>query len=389
MVLPHWVAYPVHITIQKGSALTDDHSPERTPKEGIDALMTLVTEVVERAAENDLAGVDRIVDQIESIAASTGIDMRGISAQLQGLRGQSANAQTHFANVDAALWAGDVERVRFLNERGPQLDHGAMGIPEFSGDDGGWDEDAARLAALEQFGFDPYEAAQQMEAQEDRYEDIAAGKPGAIATFLATGHDPNLPTGPSLHTALLAALDAPRRNVGDLITLCDAGADPLFLHAWGDNALSWAMGYRHLDTVTAASEMEIVTFLCSSGVDINHITPDFGSIFRRALIEGDENQIGALLKNAADPTHNLPLTFSAEFLAGATPIMAAAPKPQVVSMLLDHGLDPRTPDENGRDAVDFIAGHAKAARERADPADPWTVTFADALERTVGLLATA
>lgn len=365
--------------------MSDDHNSTLTPHEGVAAIMALVPQIAEKAANNDLSGINDLLDQLEMIATSTGLDMSAITAQFSGLREQSAHAQHHFANHDAAMWAGDMARARFLNDRGPSIDHAALGVPDFS-DDVGWDEDAARDEVFDQRGIDPYQSLQGAEIPADRYGDIALGKSGAIAAFIATGLDPNTPTGDSLHTAFLAALDAPHRNLGDLQALCDAGADPCLIHAWGDNSLSWAMGYPHLDTVTAQSEMAIISFLCKRGVDVNHGIADFGSVFRRALINGGVDQVAALLANGADPTGNLPDDFPSDFLAGATPIMAAAPKPDVIALLLSHGIDPHTPDSKGRDPIAFIAAHARAARERVSASDPWTGAFADALETTLALL---
>ena len=362
--------------------MSDEQNPTLTPQEGVAAITSLLPQVVEMAGNKDLSGTDDLLDQLEAVVAATGLDMSAVTAQFSGLREQSAKAQNHIANQDAAMWAGDMARARFLNESGPNIDLSALGLPDLSTDTG-WDEDAARDAVFDQRGIDPYQSLQGAEVPPDRYGDIASGKSGAIAAFIATGLDPNTPTGASLHTAFLAALDAPHRNLGDLQALCDAGADPCQLHAWGDNSLSWAMGYPHLNTVTADSEMAIISFLCMRGVDVNHSIPDFGSVFRRALINGGPDQVAALLANGADPTGNLPDDFPSDFLAGATPIMAAAPKPDVIALLLSHGIDPHTPDSKGRDPVAFIAAHARTARERADASDPWTGAFADALETTL------
>lgn len=370
--------------------MSDDQEPKLTPKDGVDAVMNLIPGLMDATAGNDLKGIDGIMDQLGHIAGAAGLDMTDIGRQLNDLKGESAKAQQHFENSDAALWAGDTARWKALNEKGPQLDYAKLGSfhEDYAPDADALDSAPAteeELAALyAEAGLDP--ALLHQEILPDRYADIAEGTPGAVAAFIATQQDPNVFTGDSQHNALLAALDAPARNAVDLQALIAAGANPCVIHPTGDTALSWAMGYRHLDTVTAESEMQLVALLVSAGVDVNHQLPDFGSPFRRALIEGEANQVAAMLAAGADPHANLPMDFPVAVLAGVTPLVAAAPKPAVIALLLAHGVDPKALCADGQTSAAFISQHADAADARADPNDPWTISHAQALRKSLDLL---
>ena len=109
--------------------------------------------------------------------------------------------------------------------------------------------------------------------------------PGAIDALIASGADLNAPGGPSQHTPLLAALDAPGRSASDLGKLIDAGADPTRLHAEGDNAISWAMGYHHPETVTPDGERALIALLVAHGADVNHVIPGQMTALQRAIIQ--------------------------------------------------------------------------------------------------------
>lgn len=362
-----------------------------SPEEGFEAIMKILPEISAKTDAQDLAGLDALVDQVGDIATAAGMDASDVEARFGGIKDQSAALQNHMANVDAALWVGDLARGHALEETMPGLDPDMMGVEFVMGDEDdteeGEDDDAAIVLTLDDLDLGGFED-EEHEVIPDRYIDIAAGAPGAIAAFIATGQDPNVPTGEAQHTALLAALDAPGRNVADLKALIAAGADPLATHVFGDTALSWALGYHHLDTVTAESEREIFGLLVEAGIDVNHHLPDFGSPFRRALIQATVNQVAALLALGADATPDLPIDFVNPFLAGASPIIAAAPKPDMLKLLLDHGLDPNKIDSAGQNPVAFVREQAEAARARADADDPWTVAHAEALESALALLET-
>lgn len=364
--------------------MTDEKKQKLTPQEGVDSVMNLIPGIVDATANNNLGGLDNILDQLGDIAGAAGLDMADIGARLQGVKEQSEKAQHHFANVDAAMWAGDMARVNMLHQRGPQLDYAALGT-EATDAYAAPCADQAQEAAFAELGIDPVAPDQMIP---DRYADIAAGLSGAVDAFLATGQDPNLPTGPDQHTAFLAALDAPGRNVDDLQKLIAAGADPLATHVYGDTALSWAMGYHHPDTITTESETAVIQLLVAHGLYINHSVPDFGTPFGRALIYGQAQLVSAMLVAGADAHQNLPMDHPLDLLAGATPVIVAAPKPEVLKLLLDHGVDPRLADDQGRYPVEMVEGQAAAAQDRADPADPWTMAHAAALQESLALINT-
>jgi hypothetical protein len=66
--------------------------------------------------------------------------------------------------------------------------------------------------------------------------------------------------------------------------------------------------------------------------------------------------------------------------------MLAAAKPDVLRVLLEHGVDAARPDALGRNPLDFVRQEAEAARARVDADDEWTVDHAEALEISLGML---
>lgn len=376
-----------------------DEKPKLSPQEGFEAVMKVMPDIDAQVDAQDLGGLGETIDQLTEIAKAAGMEPDAASAQFDGLKDQTVTFQHHFANMDAALWAGDMKRFEALNENMPDFDPGAMGEDDFDDDDGlsfeitFVDEDASDDVeivesddTLEDVGFDFQGIEDIADIIPDRYAEIAAGEPGAVAAFIATGQDPNVPTGESQHTAFLAALDAPRRNADDLRALIAAGADPLITHVLGDTALAWAVAYHHFDTVTAESEKAIFALLVEVGLDVHQEASDFGSPIRGAIVRATTDQVAALLDLGADPSEDLPLEFSMPFLAGASPIIAAAPKPDMVKLLLEHGVDPTKTDAAGQIPVAFIQEQAEGARARADDNDPWTIPHAEDLETSLGLL---
>ena len=332
--------------------MNGDRDRGMSPEEGARALGEIMGDVATATGETDFVGLGQVMDRMEAIVEATGIEVPEFTEKLALLRDSTSDAMMRFDESDAALWTGDLDRSKRLME--------ADGIPFPEEDDDG--------------------------SVPDLYADIAKGVPGAVIAFLETEADPNLPSGASQHTALLAALDAPGRNVEDVALLIAAGADPGEIHAEGDDALSWAMGYHHPGTVSAESEAEVIGLLARNGGDPNHVVNDFWVTLHRAIIQAGAPQVAALLEAGADVTAPAFEQFHPEKLAHATPVMLAAPKPDVVRVLLDHGADPRTPDALGRAPLDFVREEAAAARVRAEGGDPWTVAHAEALGASQQLL---
>ena len=375
--------------------MTDE--PELAPEEGAQALFGLIDDIGEAAGAGDLDGLNGILDRMEGIVAATGVEIPGLTDRVAAIKGQGLKAREHFENVDAALWAGDLQRARMLNMSGPELDmaalHGdALALDEaedispdltLDGEEGFGEDaefDLADFAAG--IGVDLDDAS----IEDDPYADIAEGAPGAIDALIASGADLNAPGGPSQHTPLLAALDAPGRSAGDLKKLIDAGADPMVLHAEGDNAISWAMGYHHPETVTPDGERALIALLVAHGADVNHVIPGQMTALQRAIIQAGPVHVAALLAHGADASVDMFADFEPAKLARATLVMQAAAKPEVLAVMLDHGIDGARRDAHGRAPLDFIRQEAEAARARVNPDDEWTVDHAEALEISLGLL---
>lgn len=373
--------------------MTDTPKPKMSPKEGQDAIFDLVTNFVQPDGPPGLDKVDDILEQLGQIVSATGIEVPGFDAQNSAIREGSANAQRHSENTAAALWTGDLQRFDELIQSGPEMDLEAMGVPVGSLDEDGDEVDDLEFDAVIDLHQMPDEtdlADLNFDAPEpdgtDIYADIAEGKPGALAAFLKSGLDPNLTSGASRHTALLAALDAPGRRVEHIWALVDAGADATAIHDEGDNALSWAMGYHHPDTVTRESEIQLMAYLVSSGADPNHVANGFWIVLHRAIVQGGANQVAAILAAGADVAPHVFADFHPEKLAHATPVMLAAPKPEVLRSLLDHGANAEEHDSLGRAPINFVENESIAARARSRDDDPWTIAHAEALETSLQIL---
>ncbi len=358
-------------------------------RQGRDDVMSVIMQIADKAGSGSLDGFPAIFDELDAIVERTGIEVPGHLEQMAALREGTAKSQDHFSNYDAAMWAGDLERANTLLEQRPDVDQAAMmgNFAPLESDVTDFDEDdheETDLAALaKEMGIDISEFDPPLP---DQFSDIAEGAPGAIENAIAAGIDLNLSCGDGRHTALLAALDAPGRRVEHLRKLVEAGADPLFIHAEGDSALSWAQGYNHPETVTKDSEIAVMTYLAEQGCDPNFRGAEFWTPLHRSIVQGDLNRVAAMLATKPDLEIDMFETFSPEFLRGVTPLMLAAPKPDVVELLLEAGADAVRPDSKGRNQCDWLASQLDDAHARADDADPWTVEFPQKLAKSLELM---
>lgn len=362
--------------------------PSLSPSEGAEALLALMSQIAEAGGAGDLGRLDKLIDQMEDVVALTGAVVPGMTAQIEALKGQTAKARSHFANTEAALWAGDFARADSLASKGPDLGYAAsldlvaldpIGT-EFDVEDPEFNlTDFAANFGLKLDEADP-------SAPYDAFAELARGVPGAAEDLIDSGAELNRASGANRHTALLAALDAPARTAQVLERLIAAGADPLVIHAEGDNALSWAVGYDHPGSVTDESEAAIIQCLVAHGVDVNHIVAGQLTVLQRAILQADVPHVSTLLGAGADQSVDLTKDFQPEKLAYGTSIMLAAAKPSVLQVLLDFGGDARRTDKLGRTALEFVRSEAKAARNRVELSDEWTLDHAEALEISLGIL---
>ncbi len=389
-----------------------------------DAALAKILGVIEELAaageEGSLEGLSEKLDLIEQISAQFGVNKEETGESLAGIRQTIASTATQMRDIEMALWAGDMERANLLQDRFEE--YAATGLNEFgeevdpdaedadededdealnaelaellaaaaaSGDDEDWDDedddegdvwDEAEDAGDDLFFMMPDEGA------EDLFADLEAGEPGAVEALIVSGVDLNAPSGPYRRGAVLAALDAPGRSVEILRKLVEAGADPTLGSAGRDTVFLWAAGYHKRETVTAETERDLVRFLREAGNDLNEEVPVFGSALARAVMEGDAAMVAAMLGEGADGGVLLPRDFEPGFLAGVGLLAYAAPKPGILRILLEYGVDAGKPDAAGRLPADFVAAIAGEARARADADDPWTVAHAEALERSAEML---
>ncbi len=357
-------------------------------EEGVEAIGDLVEDVVEVSASGRLDGFENIFTQLEDIVSATGVELPDFEGGLARLRALTETHQANFDKADAAMWAGDFARAGALMEAGAAID-----LSDFVGpddDDDGDDWDAAEMGEADaEIAFSEFDVSTLLGTEPDApdlYADIVRGAPGAIEALIASGADLNAPSGPSRHTALFAALDAPGRSAATIAKLVDAGADPCAVHQLGDNALSWCMGYDHKHTVTDESERDLFAYLVDHGADPDHIITGQMAALHRGILQASFTQVIALLEAGADPDTPLLPEFEPQKLAGGTPLMLAAPKPEIFRLLLIAGADATVPDATGRDQLAFLEAEADAARGRIDPSDPWMEEHATALARSVDIL---
>jgi ankyrin repeat protein len=163
-------------------------------------------------------------------------------------------------------------------------------------------------------------------------------------------------------TALLFAA-----RVGDLASaqlLLKAGANVNDVDAWGVSAVTLAAHSGFAD---------VVNFLLEKGADPNAMKAGFAPI-HEAIMRRDESLVRSLLAHGADA--NLPLqswtparrssddwNFAPE-LVGATPFWLAArfTQPAVMTLLLEHGADPKFVHHGER----WVEGRGEAFQRRLD-----------------------
>lgn len=287
-------------------------------------------------------------------------------AHIADLRSELLSAIAIADDVQAALWVGDMQRVQ-------QLEQSAL--PGSAGPDEGDDEDDLDP------DLDDYFAAT------DLYADLSAGLPGAVNALLASGIDLQSCSGDENRPALFAALEAPGRSVNTIRPLLDAGADAGTVLDDGSSVLSWALMYDHYDTVAPDSEKTLFDLLIAHGAEANGHSDDFGHNLLAAIIMGGVPQVASLLQAGADLAVTAPDDFQLPNLAGATPLMLAAAKPDLVRLLLAHGANPTERDADGRTPREVI--HDAAFQARARVKDDWSLRHADALDQSLALIRAA
>jgi hypothetical protein len=289
---------------------------------------------------------------------------------LAALRLEMETDATLDEDIDLALWAGDFDRIHQLEESRGNLYPDALDLADLDTTDP-WDQgDATGMPA--EFDLPP-----------DPFRDLAKGVPGALDALLASGGNLNLPGGLEQRSALCAALQAPGRSVQTLQRLIAAGADPRLVPDEGEDILAWAIPYDHYATVTPDSEARLFDLLVALGGDPDGFVMGYGCCLTAAIIVAGPPQVAALLRAGAATDVTAPFDFNIPDLAGCTPLMLAAPKPEVLRLLIDHGLLPTEGEADGETALDFILAKADLALERArSTRDPWHARFADALGKS-------
>ena len=320
----------------------------------------LMSDLTAAMMDSDLDSFDTAYDALAALATRDPAIDPAIFDDLDQMRiGMLADIAAQ-ARIDAALWAGDLDRAEQLE------------IADF-GDDGFEDDD-------EEEGLPP-------QPDLDPWQGLAAGAAEALTEILASGADLNAHLGPDPRPALFAALEAPDRKADTVERLIAAGADPLALtHESGDSAMVWALISPHIKGLDPTNEARIFDLLLQHGADPDEGCGEFGCILNRAIIMGMPAHVAALLGAGAGTDTPTPYDFAIHDLAYAPSLVLAAPKPEVLTLLLNAGANPLATGSFGQTVLDFVTAAAADARDRQDAADPWTQTHAANLTRSVALL---
>ncbi|KJZ20427.1 hypothetical protein [Loktanella sp. S4079] len=284
------------------------------------------------------------------------------------------------AKIGAAVWAGDMARLEELAAEVEDDEPDTRSEDEIK-----WETYKEALVIM---GIDPDIMGSFDDILPDRYADIRAGKSGAIDAFIATGQDPNIKTGVEQVPALFAALDAPERSAKDIRKLIEAGADVTFKYLQCDNAFTCFANYKHSDTVTTESEIELAKLLLAEGADIQFKSPKLGSALMAAILRAGPAQVAALLSVGADVKETLHVDYEREFLSEANVLCIAAPKPAVIQILLDAGADPNMRDSYDLSPPEFIDEEIQVLETVAKD-DPWIQDFLVQLRKGRDLLIAA
>jgi hypothetical protein len=331
----------------------------------VSAADTLMSQLTAAMMDSDLDGFDTAYDALAALASRDPSIDAAIFDDLDAMRtGIVADIDAQ-VRIDAALWAGDLDRAEQLE------------IANFGAE--GFDED-------EDFDEDVDELEPPL-ANPDPWEGLATGEPGALDQVLASGADVNAHLGPDPRPALFAALEAPNRSAAHVERLLSAGADALALtEDGGDSAMVWALISTHMKQFDPASEGRIFDLLLQRGADPDEGCGEFGCILNRAIIMGLAAHVRALLRAGAATDTPTPYDFAIHDLAYAPSLVLAAPKPDVLTLLLEAGANPLAIGSFGQTALDFVTAAAADARDRQTADDPWTITHAAALTRSAELL---
>jgi ankyrin repeat protein len=323
------------------------------------ALDRWLTQIDDAMQDGDLDAFDTAHAALADLASQNPTIEPGLLGDLDLMRAEMVEVLANQALVDAALWAGDLDRAE-------RLETELFGPPEDAEDD---ENDPDLLP--------------------DPYADLVAGRPGAVDTLLASGADLNLHLGTVPRPALFAALEAPNRSANTIQRLISAGANPLDLtEDSGDSALVWALLSTHMSTYDPASEGQLFTLLLQSGADPDEGCGEFGALLNRAIIMGLPTHVAALLEAGANPDVPTPFDFAIYDLAYAPSLVLAAPKPAVVALLLAAGANPVALGAFGQTPLDYITAAAAEARTMQSADDAWTVRHAAALSQSAALLQT-
>lgn len=330
--------------------------PKAAPKQSpAEVLMSRLTGAM---LDGDLQAFDAAYEDLtELIGVDPSIDP-DILHDLDAMRGEMVETEAAQAEIDAALWSGNLERAEALE---------AVLYDDIDDDEGPED-------GLIDLSVDPYA-------------DLAAGKPGAVDALLAAGADLNAPLGPDPRPALFAALEAPNRSPETVERLIRAGADPTaIIEEDGTTAMVWALMAKDMAGFDSAREGRLFDLLLRHGADPDEGCGDFGSVLNRAIVLGLPAHVSALLEAGAGISTVAPYDFAVYDLAHAPALVLAAPKPAVVSLLLEAGADPLSLGTFDQTPLDFVTAAAADARARQTADDPWTQAHAAALAQSASLL---
>lgn len=223
------------------------------------------------------------------------------------------------------------------------------------------------------------------------FDAIEDGSPGDIHALLQGGMDLNVAVGPYGSAPLHRAMMRPGRSTQVVSLLLDAGASADFATDEGYTALHFIADTNYPDD-DPAEISAMITLLLANGANMEARTHWDWTPLHRAVMEGREAELEALLQNGADPNVRFSEESLPDFSRGMTPLMVAGSEDRKVALLLRFGANLLLPGASGETSFDFFKREAALAaanlaiKTEAGTAEEFDRYHSDGISRSLALI---